>query len=141
MKIDKARVMKRTTLVLDLANKIALQEDARLGHCMVSNRVDEIKLFTNYAEKGYENPASGVIAVGNWNAIQRGTPKDLIIRLDRILTRLGVELEWSDEWGSCDDCNSLFRTQSDCHDWTPSYSYDEKKGETLCRHCAQLEEL
>lgn len=85
-----------------------------------------------YAEPGY--PDAGTIWVlGDWNVRQpyaarkAGLPptphETLPARLGRALERIGVELEWLDEWSRCDDCRKIFRTAPDSYAWRPSYTY------------------
>lgn len=129
------RAMQALEIAKDMARK--LEERGLVSGHTLSNRLEEIKLYSHYSEKGYEENGV-VIATGNWNTIGNvpNSRLELPKRLERIFTKLGVEIEWSDEWASCDDCNGLFRTQPDCFDWTPSYTVNLDKGEKLCRHCA-----
>ncbi len=50
---------------------------------------------------------------------------DTPARLGKALESIGVEIEWSDEWASCDECSKLVRTSADSHGWQPSYKQDE----------------
>ncbi len=105
------------------------------------SRCEEVQLYSGYAEPGYSDPESGVIATGNWNAISRwdettnksvvtdGTPA----KLGHALEKLGVALEWSDEWHSCGQCGKLVRRSPDSYSWKPSYS--EQDGEIECHEC------
>jgi hypothetical protein len=122
----------------------------RQPNCSVSNHVANIQLYVNgYAEPGYNDPACGIIALGNWNAVAgewdpvKGTRPslangDLPQRIERLFEKLGIECEWADEWVSCTDCDKLIRTQPDCHWWTPSYHYNESESEVLCDKCHTL---
>jgi hypothetical protein len=90
----------------------------------------EIELHTEgYAEPGYTDPESGIIATGNWN--DPPTPE----RVTRIFEKLGIEIEWGDEWAACDECHKLFRTQPDSYMWRRSYWLDEMDGDIRCREC------
>lgn len=116
---------------------------------LTRNYLEEIQIHScGYAEKGYDDPESGLIATGNWNRVSqynRETQRvesisDLPERVGKCLEKLGVELEWSDEWSCCDDCSKLIRTQPDSHFWTPSYVADYDKGTFLCKECAKQDE-
>lgn len=71
---------------------------------------ESITLATGYAEPGYDEPESGVIAFGNWNKISHYdeanrkwiADDDIMPRLGNILEdRYDVMLEWEDEWMWC----------------------------------------
>lgn len=111
------------------------------------NACNCVQLADGYAETGYDDPACGVIAVGNWNTIthhtdvRNGLTNDVVVvtdddspeRLGCILEGLGIPLEWEDEWTTCEDCGRLVRTSPDSYAWQPSYVMDE--GELLCLAC------
>jgi len=96
------------------------------------NHIAAIELHgRGYAEPGYDDPASGVVALGNWNDIthfqdgQSVTLDDTPSRVARLLEKAGVELQWADEWTACHHCGKLVRTQPDSHGWQPSYHLDD----------------
>lgn len=106
------------------------------------SRCAEVTLHTDgYAEHGYTDPKSGVIALGNWNTISRwnadqrksedidSAPADLASELEK----LGVELEWNDEWITCDDCYKLVRNKPDSYHWRQAY-WETDNGIT-CHEC------
>lgn len=100
-------------------------------------RLEEVQLHTSgYAEPGYDDPDSGLIATGNWNPTWRGLEPDdqTMPRVARLLEKLGIELEWCDEWTFCTKCHKLVRTEANSYDWTPSYY--ELDGEIVCEECA-----
>jgi hypothetical protein len=102
-------------------------------------RIEDISFYDGYAERGYTNPESGIIATGNWNTVsyvEDGEVKDdeTLCRLERLLNKMGVSCEWSDEWIACSECNKLVRTSPDCHDWTASYEI-VNDCEILCSNC------
>jgi len=89
-------------------------------------------LVVGYAEPGYGSDES-VIVLGNWNdktkyvqGIVGGRPtrhapittSNIPTRLGNALERIGVELEWSDEWTTCGECYRALRTQGDSYGWT-----------------------
>lgn len=100
----------------------------------------EFELHCNgYAEPGYSDPESGIIATGDWNRHYRyqepETKADLTMpRVAALLEKLGVELEWEDEWTECSDCNKLVRTSPDSYSWQPSY-WRSDEGDIQCEEC------
>lgn len=112
---------------------------SNMGRCYL----ESIRLIAGYAEPGYSDPDSGVIALGNWNSITRWdettrqsvTIDDTPARVGCILeNRLGIELEWSDEWDECGCCYKAVRTQPDSYDWQRSYIVSDD-GEITCHEC------
>lgn len=113
-------------------------------------RIEAIQFHPGYSEPGYEDPASGIIATGNWNDADERNPEyefdkrqspwrkadDCVSRVARVLEkRFGAELEWSDQWDACSDCRKLVRTSGDSYCWTQAWV--KLDGETVCRECAQ----
>jgi hypothetical protein len=99
--------------------------------------------FAGYGEPGYDDPEIGIIATGNWNnddtydqeKRERVVTSTLPSRVAEVLEKLGVEIEWSDEWSSCSDCGKLVRTSADSYCWQPSYVCGD--GELLCHECVE----
>lgn len=109
-------------------------------HYAVKNSISDVQLHCDgYAEPGY---SGDIIALANWNApgeYNKETSSRVVLdrtieRLSKALERIGVQVEWSDEWTSCDGCNKLVRTQPDSYSWTPSFRQHED-GDTLCVEC------
>jgi len=105
------------------------------------SRIESIRVCSEgYAEPGYSDPESGLIAFGNWNEISRWdaaknesiTIDDTPSRVAALLEKLGVELEWSDEWAFCDQCNKAVRTSPDSYCWKRSYWQDDSGSVTCC---------
>lgn len=104
------------------------------------SHVQDIQLnYEGYSEPGYRTPESGIIATGNWNDVtkyvngNRITISDYPSRIASLFEKLGVEIEWSDEWTTCGSCSKLVRTSADSYGWQPSYvMYD---GELECAEC------
>lgn len=102
-------------------------------------RIEDIQIYEFYAEPGYGSDKP--IAVGNWNDISKWNEDeskseeidDTPSRVGNLLEKSGYELEWSDEWISCDECGGAVRTRSDCWEWTPYY-YQNNDG-TFCVNC------
>lgn len=97
----------------------------------------DIQWADGYAEPGY--PSADIVLLSNWNDESRyvngpwreGLYKRVVLddtasRLYESLDKLdGVELEWSDEWTICDECNKCFRTTADSYSWTMYGSVNE----------------
>ena len=100
-----------------------------------------------YAEPGYHDHNT-VWVLGDWNPKQHFesfndgsgagrwiTDNDTPERLFKALERIGVECEWSDEWGRCSHCQRIIRTSGDSYMWKPHYVLFED-GDYLCLDCA-----
>jgi len=134
-KQKRKKILRRVNWVLDAAQRVAKTSEAR-------SYIEGIQLCVDgYAEPSYDDPKSGLVALGNWNGItryDRDTGKfepidDTPIRVANLLERLGVELEWEDEWITCSSCNKLVRTQPNSYCWLQSYV--EVSGDALCMNC------
>jgi hypothetical protein len=105
------------------------------------NMIEDITIHTQgYAEPGYEGE---VIAIGDWNDTteynhitkERVLVSKIPSRLARVLGKLGVDVEWCDEWVECYDCGKLIRTQPDSMWWEPSFTCDDNSAHCLlCTH-------
>lgn len=107
------------------------------------SQIDAIHLcIEGYAEPGYADPESGIIAFGNWNRVTKyksGTFVTIDNAPDRVaekLQKLGVELEWSDEWDFCKACRKAFRIKPNCYSWQ-QHAIDDGSGTTICGKCVQ----
>lgn len=106
------------------------------GRC----RCEEVTLCTDYAEPGYSSK-NECVAFGNWNVINHYdrenqkfiTDDPIPAKLCGALERLGVDIEWSDEWAFCDSCQKAVRTQADSYSW--KRSYQENDGGITCESC------
>jgi len=133
-------IWKRIEWVLEAAKSVAKEG----WQC--KSRIEDIGLYSGYAEPGYSDPECGVIATANWNAVteyDRETRKtktidDTITRVAKIFEQLGVEMEWSDEWSECGECYKLVRTSPDSYCWKPSYVCGD--GYMTCMECMDYEE-
>ena len=105
--------------MIDINKVIALCEKLNL----------DIQVYSDYAEPGYTIDKDKYIFLANWNNF----PKNLSHALE-----LNGELEWSDEWMSCSDCNKLVRTQPNSYGWKQSFWLNEC--EIICRQCLDEEE-
>jgi len=94
----------------------------RVAQC----EIDGLGYAKEYAEPGYTDPAKGIL-FANWNYFPRGVAD--------ILENYGYEIEWSDEWDFCSDCNKAFRTSGNSYSWQPSYA--DLDGSRICIECLQ----
>lgn len=102
------------------------------------SRIEDIQLYiTGFVEPGYHSE-TGVIALGNWNNIYENhnnpeTRDNTPTRVADLLEKLGVDLEWSDEWTSCSGCGGLLRTTPDSYSWKMFGKVED--GEVYCGEC------
>jgi hypothetical protein len=126
-------------IIIDIANSAKTEEGK-------SRCLDTELCYNGYAEPGYTDPKSGVIAFNNWNSIDRWNPEntksekidDAPSRLAAALEEAGVEIEWSDEWACCSDCGKAVRTSPNSYGWQRSYI--ETGCDVLCESCVEPEE-
>lgn len=129
------RRIKRAYKVLEIAARVAKEESRDWE---VVSRVEEIRIHSGYAEPGYTGQ---LIVTGNWNSVTRydkDWKQNVVVsilprRLSDIFEKLGFEIEWSDEWHACDDCQKLFRVEPDSYGWKPSFV--ESKDIIVCVNC------
>lgn len=98
-------------------------------------RLEDTSFASRYSEPGYIDPENGIV-FGNWNSPVRETsrPGRFFASVVKQLESAGVELQWSDEWTTCADCQGALRTSPDCYGWQPAYIKTDD-GE-VCRDCA-----
>jgi len=133
----KTNVSRRVHRIMDIAQRMA----EKIPGWEARARIEEIRLhFDGYAEPGYSDPESGIIATGNWNDITkydqvhgRKVISNLPSRLFDLFEKLGVEGEWSDEWSECSQCNKLVRTSPDSYPWQQSFICDDNG--LTCHEC------
>lgn len=111
--------------------------------CTAQSRLEDIRICAaGYAEQGYTDPDSGVIAFANWNDVsryennKRAVVDNTLPRLCALFEKLGVAIEWSDEWTFCDDCQKAVRTSPDSYSWKRSY-FQHEDGDVICCECAE----
>lgn len=108
----KRSISEKVQKIIEAAEKLPYYHDVSLH-------------FDGFAEPGYSDPDSGVIALANWNprSFDRPIPKtdNTMPRVAEALTRLGVLLDWEDEWAACDECGKLVRTSPDSYCWQRSF--------------------
>lgn len=128
---------------MEIDKKVAARAQRILEIVKDSGNAGYIELYFNgYAEPGYSEGESGIIALGNWNddtkwdkVMGRQVVCDYPSRVLRLFERMGIECEWSDEWCSCSNCGKLVRTSADSYGWTPSYTLGD--GELNCHECLE----
>lgn len=104
----------------NLQRAISILESAKELHPSLA----DMCIHAGYAEPGYDDCA---VVVGNWNGRYAS-------RLGNIFEKLGLEIEWSDEWGECEDCYKIVRTEPSGFYWTPAYFLGES-GTFVCKSC------
>lgn len=130
-----SNVLRRARCIVEAARNCTEDPKALL-------QLEMIQLHTEgYAEPGYTDPDSGIIALGNWNPTfwpygQKGETEykdETLSRVSNLFESLGIELEWEDEWIACGECGKLVRTSPNSYGWTRSYA--DIYGECLCEAC------
>jgi hypothetical protein len=123
----------------EAARADAARFDAQYGTYQFSNAVENIGWANEWAD-GREAPKG--IAYANWNDI--GGYRDnrfserartLMKRLERLFEQLGVEIEWSDQVSTCDDCGNLIQTEPDSWGWQPEFVVGD--GSITCAKCLE----
>lgn len=96
------------------------------------DRIDEITFAKDYAERGYSlDHGNTLIVFGNWNDItEYKDGKSVTVdttpsRICTLLEKAGCNIEWSDEWTTCDDCGLAVRTSGDSYGWKAGYVIDD----------------
>lgn len=136
MKRNTQQTYERYETILRAANNVAT-------HRRTQSQLDDIRCCGEYAEPGYTDPASGLIVFGNWNnpseyvaeTREFKTLDNTMQRVAKLLEKLGAELEWSDEWSECSDCNRAVRTSSNSYGWQQSFAFVNDK--LLCAECIE----
>jgi hypothetical protein len=89
---------------------------------------DITDIADGYCEPGYTLPEGKKgVAFGDWNGKN--------YRLANILDRMGYEVEWLDEWTTCQHCYKAFRTQPDSYSWKMYGAFLENTCEMICGSC------
>jgi hypothetical protein len=135
--MTKKQLLQRVETIIEAGRKSAKTNQGR-------SQIDCITICEAYAEPGYSEPQSGIIAFGNWNTVSKWNERrhefDTIDRAPAIvserLEKLGVSLEWSDEWTTCECCSKAVRTKPDSYSWQPYY-LDDGCGTLICGDCVR----
>jgi hypothetical protein len=136
--LNKNELLERVERIIEAGRSSAKSNQGR-------SQIDCITICTEgYAEPGYDDPASGVVAFGNWNNVTRYDGHEFHVidnvpgRVASLLEKLGVELDWSDEWTICEGCHKAVRTQANSYRWRASYA-DDGCGSILCHECIKTD--
>lgn len=142
---DSNAKMRAAHRLLEAATRMASKLDKLHTTYQFSNRIDEIRLCEGNAEPGYDDD---IVALGNWNVIDtydRSMQKrvDLIggnlpERLSDAFEKIGVSIEWGDEWCTCDNCGKAVRTSPDSYGWKAAYTA-VNDCEVYCSECTLQE--
>ncbi len=131
------QLLHRVETIIEAGRKAAKTSQGR-------SQIDGITICTEgYAEPGYGDPASGLVALGNWNDVSRYDGKNFIRtdnapgRVARLLEKLDVTLEWSDEWETCRSCGKCVRTKPDSYSWMPSHAATDDG--LTCHECIKAD--
>lgn len=139
----RSRIMKRARWIIEAATArdTPMYEGNRKVRDAVTDagreRLEEVTFVTGYAEPGYGDEHS-VIAFGDWNEVEdrkTKTTDKIMERVARLLEKAGTEVEWSDEWTTCEACQKAVRTQPDSYSWQPSYVQDDDYSGPVCEDC------
>ena len=144
--MEAKRAARAAWRLIETACAMAERETRKSGDHSVRNHLEEIQIHTEgYAEPGY---SGDVIATGNWNTVDAwdNVLKDRVDlplgnlpkRLGDAFERLGIEIKWSDEWTTCDECGKLVRTSPDSYGWKRSYVLTDDG--VTCHECVTADE-
>ncbi len=114
----------RVQLLLDIAEKQGL----------------DIQIVEGYAEPDYPDRP---LVLGDWNDIRTYKPGTCEVvsrnttpsRLAILFEKLGYEVEWGDEWITCQGCYEAIRYRGDSYSWTPHYWIDDVHNSIECFNC------
>jgi hypothetical protein len=144
-RISKEERIELVTRLLAFAADEAARLDEKYRTFAISNQIDSIRLLAGYANAYDGDLSVPLVALGDWNdaSVQmlRGGRYEyervsaLPVRVERMLRRYGVGVEWHDEWATCEGCDKAVRTQPDCMVWEAKYKVLE--GELLCFPCLE----
>lgn len=124
--------------ILEAARNDAARFDKQYSTYAFSNNAENIGWSHEWAD-GRDAPKG--IAYANWNDIggygERNQyserARTLMRRVCDLLERVGVEIEWSDQVDTCDDCGGLIQTSPDSYSWQPDFVIGD--GCITCEKC------
>lgn len=129
--------------------EIAREHAEKIHSCLV-NRLDEIQWSEGYSEPGYGGVGGDpVVLLGNWNEptpwcndVSEETKKRIASFWAKVTAALEkvAELEWQDEWCTCQECGKAVRTSADSYSWTPYFTIFNGC-ELVCNDCVDPEEV
>lgn len=118
-----------------------LRAAAKRSFRRILGRLEEMSYADKYVERGYSlGENSQGILFGNWNHWGKyeggqwvlGEESKMFKRIGSILEKV-ADLDWHDEWTTCDDCGGAVRTNGNCWQWQPCYVVLDC--EIICREC------
>jgi hypothetical protein len=120
-----------------LTPQFILRHDCDTPHCSDAPRerrarmIDVLGYAPDYAHGQGYTLATGKrgILFGNWN--------EFSARAGNLLERAGWELEWEDQWTTCDYCGKAVRTSPNSYSWQPAYIKHD--GNIYCQECADVD--
>ena len=129
------QIKTKVTAIFEVLTKSAEDASTNAGR----ERIEDMEVHQRgYAEPGYDGD---VILVGNFNSINKYDSEarqfvdldDMPERVSKAAEELNVEIEWSDEWAACQECERLVRTEADSYGWRRSYG--EIDDGVTCAEC------
>jgi hypothetical protein len=82
----------------------------------IFNKLESLHVYAvqgEYCEPGYRSDKPMGVLFGDWNPLHKPEYKGFFKALEEMFN-----LDWSDEYTSCEDCGKYFRTTGDCYQWT-----------------------
>lgn len=133
------------TRLLELAADVARRLDKKHRTHAAGNHIDAFQVRYGYANK-CDGDADALVVLGDWNEIsveqKDATGKYHYVKVSKLpervahmLERYKVDVEWGDEWATCDSCEKVVRTEPTHWEWMPKYKVLE--GELLCFPCLE----
>ncbi len=135
--LNKSELLERVERIIEAGRNSAKTNQGR-------SQIDCITICTEgYSEPGYSDPESGIVALGNWNDVSRYDGRSFVHtdnapgKVARLLEKVGVALEGSDEWEVCPSCGKCVRTKPDSYAWMPSYASTDDG--FICHECIEVD--
>lgn len=99
-----------------------------------------VQWFPHYCSKGYTSSPYGVV-LADWNNRTKYHAEtrefevidDTPSRFGDIFKKMGLDIDWSDEYTGCSNCCGAIRTTHDSYGWQPEYL--EINYEYYCNDC------
>ena len=123
-------VLKR---VLDNLDDFDEEENRELFFSLLSDHAEDSVWFApHYSEPGYDQQDPKLpILFSNWNG-------DVMSLFGKFALEVGCEIEWSDEWLHCGECEGAFRKSPDSYGWT-MYGVWEPTFSATCGDCIKAD--
>lgn len=130
-----------------IAEDVAVRQDKKLRGHWVCSWLEELQHCPGYANKSEGDESIQLVILGDWNPVsvpvrdaegrtlRHEARSFLPEKIERMLKRYGVGVEWGDEWAVCNECNKAVQTNPDHAWWVPKYKVLD--GELLCLGCLE----